>query len=138
MSKRAVEMVTMILRAARLVATGAMCWSALVLAATMLAWPEAAGAQGIGELVAVAKTTEEIANTLPTDVTRLALQVAVVSMLVNAVLIFAFYKVVARFGTKPCIMSGEPGQAIVSSWCARAYDRGVERAERELQGAARK
>jgi len=80
-------MVTMILRAARLVATGAMCWSALVLAATMLAWPKAAGAQGIGELVAVAKTTEEIANTLPTDVTRLALQVAVVSMLVNAVLI---------------------------------------------------
>jgi len=128
----------MILRAARLVATGAMCWSALVLAATMLAWPEAAGAQGIGELVAVAKTTEEIANTLPTDVTRLALQVAVVSMLVNAVLIFAFYKVVAKFGAKPCIMSGESGQAIVSSWCARAYDRGVERAERELQGAARK
>ena len=138
MSKRGFLALTFLLRLGRVIATSAMCWSALVLAATMLAWPEAAGAQGIGELVAVAKTTEEIANTLPTDVTRLALQVAVVSMLVNAVLIFAFYKVVAKFGGKPCIMSGEPGQAIVSSWCARAYERGVERAERELQGAARK
>ena len=138
MSNRGFMALTFVLRIARLMATGAMCWSALVLAGTMLAWPEAAGAQSVTEVAALAKATGEIANALPTDVTRLALQVAIVSMLVNAALIFAFWKVVARFGTKPCIMSGESGQAIVSSWCARAYERGVERAERELQGAARK
>ena len=131
MSKRAVEMVTMILRAARLVATGAMCWSALVLAGTMLAWPEAAGAQGIGELVTIAKTTEEIANTLPTDVTRLALQVAVVSMLVNAVLIFAFWKVQMANANKPCVAGSETSLALLESWYARAFRRGMEQAEKE-------
>ncbi len=132
MSKRGFMALTFVLRIARLMATGAMCWSALVLAATLLAWPEAAGAQGIGDLVAVAKTTEEIANTLPTDVTRLALQVAIVSMLVNAALIFAFWKVQMANANKPCVVGSETGLALLESWYVRAFKRGMEQVEKEL------
>ena len=131
MSKRGFLALTVLLRFMRVVATSAMCWSALVLATALIAWPEAAGAQGVGELVAVAKATGEIANTLPTDLTRLALQVAIVSMLVNAALIFAFWKVQMANANKPCVAGSETSLALLESWYARAFRRGMEQAEKE-------
>jgi ABC-type molybdate transport system permease subunit len=131
MSKRGFLALTVLLRFMRVVATSAMCWSALVLATALIAWPEGVGAQGVAEMAAMAKATGEIANALPTDLTRLALQVAIVSMLVNAGLIFAFYRAMSKFGEKPCIMGGETGQAVLGNFCYRAFKQGVEQAEKE-------
>lgn len=131
MSKRGFLALTVLLRFIRVVATSAMCWSALVLATALIAWPEGVGAQGVAEMAAMAKATGAIANDLPTDVTRLALQVAIVSMLVNAALIFAFWKVQMANANKPCIMSGATGQDILSNWFYRAFKAGKEKAESE-------
>jgi hypothetical protein len=131
MSRRGFFVLTVILRFMRVVATSAMCWSALVLATALIAWPEIGGAQSVTEVAALAKATGEITNALPTDVTRLALQVAIVSMLVNAVLIFAFWKVQMANANKPCMMSGAMGQDILSNWFYRAFKAGTEKAESE-------
>lgn len=131
MSKRGFMALTAVLRTTRLIATAAMCWSAMVLSGVLLGWPSTAAAQGVGEAVGLARAAGEIAKAAPTDLTRLALQVAIVSMLVNAALIFAFYKVVLRFGEKPCIASSETGLALLESWFARAFKRGMDNAEKE-------
>ena len=133
MSKRGFLALTFLLRLGRVIATSAMCWSALVLAAALIAWPDGAGAQGMTEAVALAKASGEIAAALPADLTRLALQVAIVSMLVNAVLIFAFWKVQMANANKPCLAGSETGLALLERWFARAFARGVEHAEKEAQ-----
>ncbi len=73
----------------------------------------------------------EIAQAAPNDLTRLALQVAIVSMLVNAALIFAFWKVQMANANKPCVAGSETGLALMESWYARAFRRGMEQAEKE-------
>ena len=131
MSNRGFMALTFVLRMARVVSTGAMCWSALVLSTTLLWWPAQVQAQGVGEAVALARAAGEIAQAAPNDLTRLALQVAIVSMLVNAALVFAFWKVQMANANKPCIMSGATGQDILSNWFYRAFKAGTEKAESE-------
>jgi hypothetical protein len=131
MSNRGFMALTFLLRMVRLMSTGAMCWSALVLSTTLLWWPAHVQAQGVGEAVALARAAGEIAQAAPNDLTRLALQVAIVSMLVNATLIFAFWKVQLANANKPCIMSGAMGQDILSNWFYRAFKAGTEKAESE-------
>lgn len=131
MSNRAIRVLGVALRMVQVVATGAMCCSAIILAVTLVAWPSGAGAQGVTEMAALVKATGEIANALPTDVTRLALQVAIVSMLVNAVLIFAFYRAMSKFGEKPCLMGNQAGQAVITDFTYRAFKEGLEKGEKD-------
>ena len=131
MSNRGFMALTFLLRMVRLMSTGAMCWSALVLSTTLLWWPAQVQAQGVGEAVALARAAGEIAQAAPNDLTRLALQVAIVSMLVNAVLIFAFWKVQMANANKPCVAGSETSLALLESWYARAFRRGMEQAEKE-------
>lgn len=74
-----------------------------------------------------------MAEFMPLDITRLALQVAIVSILINLILIFAFWKAQMADASKPCLMSGKIGEDVISNWCYRAFKKGVEKAEEEMK-----
>jgi hypothetical protein len=111
-----------------------MCWSIFVLSGVLIvARPYKVQAQGLEDAVAIVEATGKMAEFMPLDITRLALQVAIVSILINLILIFAFWKAQMADASKPCLMSGKIGEDVISNWCYRAFKKGVEKAEEEMK-----
>jgi outer membrane murein-binding lipoprotein Lpp len=77
--------------------------SALAIGIIMSASMTASG-QGITEIMGA---SEQIADSLSTDVTRLALQVAALSMALNVVLFLAHIKIQMLQLSKPCLIPGQ-------------------------------
>lgn len=69
-----------------------------------------ASAQDVGDIVAASKALAEGA---PLELTRLAMQVAIVSMLINVTLIFAAFRIAFVWLRKPCLLTGEQAHAIL-------------------------
>lgn len=71
----------------------------------------------------VGQAAISLAGDLPADVTRLALTVAMASILVNLVLVAAMIALVQRAASKPCLLFRDDGLAILGS----AVDKAVRR-----------
>jgi len=91
-------------------AFGASCATSALAVAVVLGSSISAPSQGVGEILG---TSEAIAAGLSTDVTRLALQVAAISMALNLVLFLAHIKIMAVMLAKPCLMPGQIAAGIL-------------------------
>jgi cytochrome c biogenesis protein ResB len=74
--------------------------------------PASVLAQDVGGIL---EASSFLAKNAPLDLTRLALQVAIISMLVNMVLIFAAFRIAAVWLRKPCLLTGEDGKRVLRS-----------------------
>ncbi len=85
-------------------AIGATCSVSALAIGIIIAASLTASGQGIGEIMGA---SEQIAASLSTDVTRLALQVAAISMALNVVLFLAHIKIQMLQLSKPCLIPGQ-------------------------------
>jgi hypothetical protein len=91
-------------------AFGASCSASVLAVAVLVGTSISAPCQGVGEILG---TSEAIAENLSTDVTRLALQVAAISMSLNLVLFLAHIRIMAVMLAKPCMMPGQIAAGIL-------------------------
>lgn len=87
-----------------------LCGCALVICITV---PGALMAQDPSTASAILSASAQLADSLPRDIVRLALQVAISSILALVVVIGAGYKLLTKMAAKPCMMSTEDGHAIM-------------------------
>lgn len=80
-------------------------------------------AQEPGSAQAILSASERLADEMPRDVVRLALQVAIVAILALVASIGAMYKLVVKQAAKPCLMNTEDGQAIMRDSHQRAMEK---------------
>jgi len=91
-------------------AFGVSCGASVLAVAVLVGTSISAPCQGVGEILG---TSEAIAAGLSTDVTRLALQVAAISMALNLVLFLAHIRIMAVMLAKPCLMPGQIAAGIL-------------------------
>jgi hypothetical protein len=87
-----------------------LCGCALVICITV---PGALMAQDPSTASAILSASAQLADSLPRDIVRLSLQVAISSILALVVVIGAGYKLLTKMAAKPCMMSTEDGHAIM-------------------------
>lgn len=87
-----------------------LCGCALVICITV---PGALMAQEPATASAILSASAQLADSLPRDIVRLALQVAISSILALVVVIGAGYKLLTKMAAKPCMMNTEDGHAIM-------------------------
>jgi hypothetical protein len=78
-----------------------------------------ANAQGVGDIQGA---SDKLADVAAKDVTRLAMQVAIVLALINAAMVAAMFKLAVKAVAKPCLMHRDDGVAVMQA----AVDRAVE------------
>lgn len=87
-----------------------LCGCAVVICAVV---PGALMAQEPATASAILSASAQLADSLPRDIVRLALQVAISSILALVVVIGAGYKLLTKMAAKPCMMNTEDGHAIM-------------------------
>ncbi len=72
--------------------------------------------------VGVARASAAVAESLPLDVTRLALTVAVASVVTNGACFVIFLALIRRGLARPCLMSSQSGEAVMRDAFRRARE----------------
>jgi hypothetical protein len=107
-----------------------LCTSLIVICAVV---PGALMAQEPSTASAILSASAKLADELPRDVVRLALQAAIVSILALIVVIGAGYKLLAKMASKPCQMSKPEADAILRDKMYMAYKAGMDKAHQDAR-----
>lgn len=132
MSNRTIRIVLAGLQICRWSAVVAICWSLWILVGAMFAWPSALPAQSISEAAGALRATGELAEAMPLDVTRLALQVAIVAILGLLVMAAAIVKLSNKYAAKLCCMDNEIVLAILRDKFHQAFKLAWEKWREEM------
>lgn len=134
MPKRIIPWAIKMARACAALSTAVLCAAMIALAPSMM-HGQVIDASSAG---AILDASAKIADSMPTDVTRLALQVAIVAIIALLLSYIAFFRLLELQHKKPCMMDRDDGRAVMDSKMQQAVNRTVEAYEDEQRRKAQK